>query len=89
MHIVRLVLTLSRPPTQADAEMLRDLLWDHFPASAGVAHITTTALVDRIDVAIFLNPSTENPARRVMALLRSIPKNSTVLGQIDLREPNS
>jgi len=75
-----LVLALPRPAVQADAEMLHDLLWSHFPSNSGVAHITTTALADRIDVTIFLNSSAENPARRVMALLRSIPRNSTVLG---------
>ena len=80
MQIVRLVLVLSRPAVPGDAELLHDLLWNHFPSSSNVAHITTTALADRIDVTIFLNSSTENPARRVLALLRTIPKNSTVLG---------
>lgn len=80
MQIVRLVLALPRPAAPADAELINDLLWDHFPSSAGVAHITTIALGDRINVTIFLNSSTENPARRVLALLRGIPPNSTLLG---------
>lgn len=82
MQIVRLALAAppGRPVLATDAEMVNELLWSHIPPSAGVAHITTTALTDHIDVTIFLNSGTENPARRVMAMLGSIPKNSTVLG---------
>ncbi len=82
MQIVRLVLTVPPecPAVPKDAELIQDLLWSHISVDAGVAHITTTALADRIEVTIFLNSGTANPARRVMTLLKSIPRNSTTLG---------
>jgi hypothetical protein len=82
VQIVRVVITVppGQTASQADAELVNDLLWSHCQPNAGVAHITTIALPDRIDVTIFLNSGTENPARRVMTLLGSIPGNSILPG---------
>lgn len=82
MQIVRVVLAVpdGHRAARDDAELVGALLWSHCPPNAGVAHITTTALGDRIDVTIFLNSGPENPASRVVALLSAIPPNSTALG---------
>jgi hypothetical protein len=76
MHIVRL--TLACPPgkiaSKADADLICDALWAHSGPEGEIAHITTTAVPDGIDVAIFLNSGTDDPDHRVEALLRSIPK---------------
>jgi len=81
VQIVRVALTVpgGGPAGRSDAELVGDLLWSHCPPGAGVAHITTAAHGDQIDVTVFLNPAPENPASRVMALLSLIPPNSTAL----------
>ena len=77
MRIVRL--TLACPPgriaSQADAELVCDALWARSGPGDQIAHITTTALPDGIDVAIFLNSGTDGPQRRVEALLSSIAES--------------
>lgn len=76
MRIVRL--TLVYPPgriaSKADADLICDALWAHSGPGDEIAHITTTALPNGIDVAIFLNSDTGEPERRLQALLRSISK---------------
>lgn len=67
MRIVRL--TLVYPPgriaSKADADLICDALWAHSGPGDEIAHITTTALPNGIDVAIFLNSDTGEPERRL------------------------
>jgi hypothetical protein len=76
VRIVRL--TLACPPgriaSKADAELICDALWAHSGPGDEIAHITTTALPDGIDVAIFLNSDAGDPERRAEALLSSVSK---------------
>jgi hypothetical protein len=81
VRIVRL--TLSGPPgsvaSQADAEVIHDVLWAHAVPCTGIAHITTTALPRGIDVAIFLDGDVDDPQRHVAALLTSVSRESAIL----------
>ena len=81
MHIVRFTLTglSERIASQADAELIQDALWAHSGPDAEIAHITTTALSDGIDVAIFLKSCVDDPEDQVAALLCSIFRRSAVL----------
>jgi hypothetical protein len=77
MRIVRLALACppGRIASKADAELICDALWTRSGPGDEIEHITTTALSDGIDIAIFLNSSTSNPERRVAALVSSIAKS--------------
>jgi hypothetical protein len=81
VRIVRL--TLTGPPgivpNQADAEVIHDVLWAHAVPGTGIAHITTTALQRKIDVAIFLDSDVDDPEQRVAALLSSVSRESSIL----------
>jgi hypothetical protein len=69
----------GRVPSQSDAEIIHDVLWAHCVPGTGIAHITTTALPQGIDVAIFLDSDINEPERRVAALLSSVSRESAIL----------
>ncbi|MEU9046533.1 MULTISPECIES: hypothetical protein [unclassified Kitasatospora] len=55
MHIVHLTLTSSdrRPPTAADAHVLKDVLWAHADPFGGLEHVQSRARQDSIDLVLF------------------------------------
>ncbi len=55
MYITRLNLVSSggRVPAAADAELVRDILWQHASPEAEVQHITVTAMPYGLDVVFF------------------------------------
>ncbi|MEU4120270.1 hypothetical protein AB0F71_37945 [Kitasatospora sp. NPDC028055] len=55
MHIVRLTLTSPdpRPPTGADAHVLKDVLWAHADPCGGLEHVQSRVRQDSIDLIIF------------------------------------
>ncbi|MER7584684.1 hypothetical protein [Kitasatospora sp. NPDC097691] len=55
MHIVRLTLTSPdrRPPTAADAHVLKDVLWAHADPFGGLEHVQSRARQDSIDLVVF------------------------------------
>lgn len=80
MRIVRLTLTgpPGSNPSQADAEMVHDVLWAHSRVG-GIAHVTATAMPDGIDVTIFLDMDIGDPERHVASLIRSVSRESAIL----------
>ncbi|MEU9074150.1 hypothetical protein ACFYUY_06595 [Kitasatospora sp. NPDC004745] len=55
MHIVRLTLTSPdrRPASDADAHVLKDVLWAHADPGAGLEHVQSRARQDSIDLVVF------------------------------------
>ncbi|WP_030239775.1 hypothetical protein [Streptomyces sp. NRRL S-350] len=55
MHIVRLTLTSPdrRLPTDADAHVLKDVLWAHADPFGGLEHVQSRVRQDSIDLVIF------------------------------------
>ena len=78
--------TLVVPPgspavSSAHAEVIRDALWAHASAVAGVEHITVTTVPAGIGIAVFMNHLTADPEERVRTLLWSAVRQSPVLSR--------
>jgi hypothetical protein len=61
MHLARFMLTGSEHATQQHAELVQDSLWAHLPPGNGVEHITVTATMFGIDIAVFLSHQIRKP----------------------------
>jgi hypothetical protein len=61
--------------------MIRDALWAHASAVAGIEHITVTAVPAGIGIAVFMNHLTADPKERVRTLLWSAVRQSPVLSR--------
>jgi hypothetical protein len=82
VYVTMLVVPPGSPAASStDAEVIRDALWAHASAVAGIEHITATAVPAGIGIAVFMNHSTADPEERVRALLLSAVRQSPILSR--------
>ena len=88
MHITRFTLESvpnGPPPSQAYAEIVRDLFWAHALPETGLEHVTAIAVARGIHVALFQRQDVGDPAARLRDLVESMAWPSELVGRAALQ----
>jgi len=88
MYITRFTLETASggpPPSQASADLVRDLMWAHAIPETGLEHVTVIAMARGIHVALFQRQDVDYPAARLRDLVESVAWPPELVGPAPLR----
>jgi hypothetical protein len=83
MHVTRFLIEAAPagpPPSQAQAELVRDLLWAQARPESGLEHVTAIAVEPGIHVAVFQREDAPVPDLRLRDLVDSAARGAGLAG---------